>query len=174
MIVRELNYSVLFLEVTSAITALVPSQLLKQLTSKVIKKKNWHKLRILYLGGGGPTSQAIGDGGLATGIDAASVPLGEVICSSVPERLPLISALLKHGALANAIEGSDVIPLDEAMTQQNLPLVEKLVHNGANPCAVGKDGEPIIHQALRNGLKHGNVIVALSSDLRIRIFESVN
>lgn len=142
---------------TSALTAPVPSQLLNRLTLKVIKKRDWHKLRILYLGGGGPTSQPIGDGGLATGIDASKVPLGEIIRSSVPERLPLISALLKHGASANAIKGSDVIPLDEAMRLQNQPLVEKLVHNGADPCVVGKDGEPIIYQAMRISLhKDGN------------------
>lgn len=159
---------------TSALTAPVPSQLLNKLTLNVIKERDWHKLRILYLGGGGPTSQTIGDGGLATGIDASSVPLGEIIRSSVPERLPLISVLLKHGASANAIEGSDVIPLDEAMTLQNLPLVEKLVHNGANSCVVGKDGEPIIHQALRKGLfKNGNLIAASSTQLRMRFFERV-
>ena len=136
----------------------MPSKLLYKLVSDVIKMRDWHKLRILYLGGGGPTSQPTGDGGLATGTDASSVPLGEIICSDVPGRLPLVSALIKHGASANAIEGSDVIPLDEAMRLRNLPLVEKLTHNGANPCVMSKDGEPIIHQALRNGLqKNGNL-----------------
>ena len=145
---------------TSALTSPVPRELLEKLTLNVIKNRDWHKLRIFYLGGGGPTSQAIGDGGLATGIDASSVPLGEIIRSSVPERLPLISVLLKHGASANAIKGSDVKPLDEAMELQNLPLVEKLVRNGANPCVVGKKGEPIIHQALRKGLlKNGNLLL---------------
>ena len=145
---------------TSALTSPVPRELLEKLTLNVIKNKDWHKLRILYLGGGGPSSQAIGDGGLATSIDASSVPLGEIIRSSVPERLPLISILLKHGASANAVEGSDVIPLDEAMEQQNLPIVEKLVRNGANPCVGGKNGEPIIHQALRNGLlKNGKILL---------------
>lgn len=132
--------------------------MLKKLTSKVIEKKEWHKLRILFLGGGGPTSQPTGDGGLAAGIDASTVPLGEIIRSFGPEGLPLVSVLLKQGSSANAIKGSDVIPLDEAMRLQNLPLVEKLVHNGANPCVVGEDGEPIIHQALRMDLrvKNGN------------------
>ena len=135
--------------------------MLKQLTSEVIEEKNWNELRILYLGGGGPTSQAIADGGLATGIDASSVPLGEIIRYFGPEGLPLVSVLLKQGSSANAIKGSDVIPLDEAMRLQNVPLVEKLVHNGANPCVVGGDGEPIIHQALRIGLrlKNGNLFM---------------
>ena len=151
----------LILEATSALTVAVPSQLIEKLTSSVIEKRDWHKLRILYLGGGGQTSHPIGDGGLATGIDASSVPLGEIICSTDSEGLlPLVSVLLKHGASANAIEGSDVIPLDEAMTLRNLALVEKLVHNGANSCVLGKDGEPIIHQALRIGLlKNGNLVM---------------
>ena len=122
---------------------------------------DWHKLRILYLGGGGATSQPKGEGGLATHIDASRVPLGEIIRSTdSDELLPLVSVLLKHGASANAIEGSAVIPLDEAMTLQNLALVEKLIHNGANPCVLGKDGEPIVHQALRIGLrdKNGNLV----------------
>ncbi|KAJ7371766.1 TPR and ankyrin repeat-containing protein 1 [Desmophyllum pertusum] len=150
-----LDMAVNLQEATSAFTAPVPKDLLTELTSNVIKKRDWRKLRALYLGGGGPTSQPVGDGGLATGIDASSVPLGEIISSTIPERLPLISALLKYGASANAIEGSDIIPLDEATRLQNLPLVEKLVHNGANSCVVGKDGGPIIHQALRIGLQNG-------------------
>ena len=159
MLSQELNSSALFLEATSALTASVPSQVLKKLTSNVIEKKNWHTLRILYLGGGGPTSQPIGDGGLATGIDASIVPLGEIIRSFGSEGLPLVSVLLKQGSSANAIKGSNVIPLNEAMRLQDLPLVEKLVYNGANPCVVGKDEEPIIHQALRIGLrfKNGNL-----------------
>ena len=140
----------------------MPRQLIEKLTSSVIQKRDWHKLRILYLGGGGPTSQPIGDGGLATDTDASSVPLGEIIrCTHSDELLPLVSVLLKHGASANAIEGSTVIPLDEAMALKNLALVEKLIHNGANPCVAAKDREPIIHQAMRIGLrdKNGNLIM---------------
>ena len=141
----------------------MPSQLIEKLTSSVIQKREWHKLRILYLGGGGPTSQPKGDGGLATDIDASGVPLGEIIRSAdSDELLPLVSVLLKHRASANALEGSAVIPLDEAMTLKNLALVEKLIHNGANPCVVGKESEPIIHHALRIGLrekKQGNLIL---------------
>lgn len=135
----------------------MPRKLIEKLTSRVIQEKDWVKLKILYLGGGGPTSQPIGDGGLATDIDASSVPLGEIIHSAdSKDLLLLVSVLLKHGASANAIEGSALIPLDEAMILQNLALVEKLIHNGANSCVLGKDGEPIIHQALRTGLRNKN------------------
>ena len=153
MIEFKLNGRLFLLEGTSAITAPVPSKLLEKLLSEVIKKKDWRKLRILYLGGGGPGSQPTGNGGMATGISASSVPLGEIIRSNVPERLILVSVLLKHGASANAIKESDTIPLMEAMRLPNLPLVEKLVLNGANPCVMNKEGEPIIHRALRSGLQ---------------------
>ena len=118
--------------------------------------KNWNKLRILYLGGGGSTPQPLGGGGLATNIDASSVPLGEVILHFGPKQYLLISSLLENGASANMIAGSDVIPLDEAMIQEDYPIMEKLVRAGANCCVAGSDGEPLIHKALRIGLKSGN------------------
>lgn len=165
-----LNCFIFFLEGTSALTAPVPSHLVIKLTNDTIKMKDWSKLRILYLGGGGTTSQPLGGGGLATNIKTPSVPLGEVIRhfgqshsqpasqqSSFGQNL-LISTLLEHGASANVVEGFDAIPLDEAMRQENLPLVEKLIHNGANSCAASSDGEPMIHKALRKGLISGNFI----------------
>ena len=159
LIVFILNDELFLSEGTSAITAPVPSKLLEKLVSEVIKEKDWRKLRILYLGGGGPGSQPTGNGGIATGINASSVPLGEIIRSNEPERLTFVSVLLKHGASANAIEESDTVPLAEALRPPNLPLVEKLVQNGANPCVMSKEGEPIIYQALRSGLqKNGNII----------------
>ena len=118
--------------------------------------KDWNKLRILYLGGGGSTPQPLGEGGLATNIDASSVPLGEVIRHFGPKQYLLISALLENRASANSIAGSDVIPLDEAMRQEDYPIVEKLVRGGANCCVAGSDGKPIIHKALRIGLQSGN------------------
>ncbi|XP_074628132.1 TPR and ankyrin repeat-containing protein 1-like isoform X4 [Acropora palmata] len=152
-----LDIAVNLQEATSALTVPVPSQLIEKLTSGVIQKRAWHKLLILYLGGGGPTSQPIGDGGLATDTDASSVPLGEIIrCTHSDKLLQLVSVLLRHGASANAIEGSAAIPLDEALTLRNLALVEKLIHNGANPCVLGRDREPIIHQALRIDLRDKN------------------
>ena len=122
----------------------------------VIKKKDWHKLKILYLGGGGPSFLPVGAGGLATNINTANVPLGEVIHHHGLEEPLLISVLVENGASVNVIEGSDVIPLNEAMEKEQLPLVETLVQNGANCCAEDSEGEPIIHKALRKGLISGN------------------
>ena len=146
-----------FSEGTTAITAPVSRQLLVKLTNDVIKMKDWDKLNVLYLGGGGITSYPLGVGGLATNIDASSVQLGEVLRHFGPRQPMLTSTLLDNGASANAIEGSDVIPLDEAIRQEHLFTVETLVQNGANCCVASSDGEPIIHKALRIGLKTGNL-----------------
>ena len=73
-----------------------------------------------------------------------------------PEEPLLISVLVENGASVNVIEGSDVIPLNEAMETEQLPLVDKLVQNGANCCAADSKGQPIIHKALRKGLRTGN------------------
>ena len=116
--------------------------------------KDFKKLKILYLGGGGPLSHPVGGGGLAGNIDARIVPLGEVIRYFGPKDA-LISVLLDQGASANVIEGGNVIPLEEAMSKEDLPLVEKLVHKGANCCVAGSNGEPIIHNAMRRGLIRG-------------------
>ena len=147
---------VLFLEGTTAITANVSSQHLVKLRDDVIRMRDWNKLKTLYLGGGGPSSQPVGGGGLAININSSSVPLGEVIRHFDPKE-ELITALLEHGASANVIDGSNVIPLEEAMSRENLPLVEKLVQKGANYCLACSDGEPIVHKALRKGLKSGNL-----------------
>ena len=98
----------------------------------------------------------MGEGGLATGCDASMVSLGQVLQSTVPDKLLLVSALLRHGALANPITELDTVPLEEALCQDNLPVVKKLIDNGANPCVSTVDkGGAIIHKALRWGLKNG-------------------
>ena len=129
--------------------------------------KHWNKLRILYLGGGGSTPQPLEEGGLATNIDASSVPLGEIIRHFGPKQYLFISSLLENGASANLIAESDIIPLDEAMGQKDYPIVEKLVRGGANCCVASNEGEPIIHKALRIGLRNGNLIAIFLSKRQI-------
>ncbi|XP_068717953.1 TPR and ankyrin repeat-containing protein 1-like [Montipora capricornis] len=144
-------------EGTSALTAPFPSHLLKEVTNKVIERKDWDKLRVLYIGGGGPSTQVLGRGGLATNIDASSVPLGEVIHHFHSKQPLLMFALLENGASANKIEGSQIIPLEEALKTEDLPLVEKLVQMGGNCCVASHDGDPIIHKSLKKGLENGNL-----------------
>ena len=145
-----------------ALTNPVPRYLLVNLLNYVIETKDWNKLKVLYLGGGGPSSLLVGVGGLATNIDIVNVPLGEVIRHLGLKDPLLISVLVEHGASVNLIRGSDVIPLDEAVNKEQLPLVEMLVQKGANCCATDNEGEPIIHKALRKGLSSGNCIGLIS------------
>ncbi|XP_068702489.1 TPR and ankyrin repeat-containing protein 1-like [Montipora foliosa] len=144
-------------EGTSALTAPFPSQLLTEVTNKVIETKEWDKLRVLYIGGGGPSTQVLGGGGLATNIDASSVPLGEVIHHFDSKQPLLMSALLENGASANKIEGSQIIPLEEALKREDLPLVEKLVKKGGDCCVASHNGDPMIHKALKKDLQNGNL-----------------
>lgn len=142
---------------TTAITTLLPNHILLKLMNDVIRIKDFNKLKILFLGGGGPSKLPVGAGGLLANTDARNVPLGEVIRCFGPEEA-LISVLLEQGASVNVTEGSDVIPLEEAIVKENLPLVEQLVQRGANCCAVSIDGEPMVHKAMRIGLKSGNLL----------------
>ena len=148
-------YFVLIPEGTLALTAPIPAHLLTNLAKQVIERKEWDKLRVLFLGGGGPSRHALGEGGLAPDIDASSVPLGEVIHHFSSKQISLISTLLELRASANAIDGSAFIPLNEAIEKEDETLVEKLVQKGADCCVASSDGQPMIHKALKKGLKKG-------------------
>ena len=156
-----------------ALTNPIPRYLLVNLLNYVIETKDWNKLKVLYLGGGGPSSLPVGVGGLATNIDIVNVPLGEVIRHLGLKDPLLISVLVEHGASVNLIRGSDVIPLNEAMNKEQLPLVEMLVKKGANCCATDNEGEPIIHKALRKGLSGGNYIGLISLLLQYSCMHSI-
>ena len=121
----------------------------------MIERKEWDKLRVLFLGGGGPSKHTLGEGGLATNIDASGVPLGEVIHHFPSKQTSLMTTLLELGASANASEGSTFIPLDEAIEKEDETLVEKLVQKGADCCVASSDGQPMIHKALNKGLRSG-------------------
>ena len=125
------------------------------LAKQVTERKEWDKLRVLFLGGGGPSRHALGEGGLATNIDASGVPLGEVIHYFPSKQTSLMTTLLELGASANAIDGSTFIPLNEAVEKEDETLVEKLVQKGADCCVASSDGQPIIHKALNKGFKSG-------------------
>ena len=136
-------------------TAPIPIHLLTDVAKQVIERKEWDKLRVLFIGEGGTSRHALGEGGLATNIDASGVPLGEVIHHFPSKQTSLISTLLELGASANAIDGSTLIPLNEAIEKEDETLVEKLVQKGADCCVASSDGQPMIHKALMKGLKSG-------------------
>lgn len=167
------TFSYSFSERTLSLTNPIPRYLLVNLLNYVIETKDWNKLKVLYLGGGGPSSLPVGVGGLATNIDIVNVPLGEVIRHLGLKDPLLISVLIGHGASVNLIGGSDVIPLNEAMNKERLPLVEMLVQKGANCCATDNEGEPIIHKALRKGLSSGNCFGLISLLLQYLCLHSI-
>ena len=136
-------------------TAPISSHLLTNLATQVIERKEWDKLRVLFVGGGGPSRHALGEGGLAPNIDASVVPVGEVIHHFSSKQTSLIITLLELGASSNAIDGSTFIPLNEAIEKEDETLVEKLVQKGADCSVASSDGQPMIHKALSKGLKSG-------------------
>ena len=136
-------------------TAPISSHLLTNLAKQVIERKEWDKLRVLFVGGGGPSRHALGEGGLAPNIDASGVPIGEVIHHFPSKQTSLIITLLELGASANTIDGTTFIPLEEAIEKEDETLVEKLVQRGADCCVASSDGQPMIHKALTKGLKSG-------------------
>lgn len=128
-----------------------------RLIKEVVDKREWTKLGILYLGGGGRALYPVGGGGFATGCDASAVPIEEVISSPVANRSALVSTLLKHGAHGSGSGrgNSTLVPLAVAIKERDLGLVEDLVTHGANPCTLTQEGKTPLHEALRIGNSEG-------------------
>ena len=143
----------------AAITADIPSPIVKRLVREVVENRDWKKLGILYLGGGGRGSHPFGGGGLASGCDASEVPIELVISSQETNPLDLVSALLKDGAHPDGLGNANVVPLTEAIQQNNLTLVEELVKRKANPCALGPNGETPLHEAMRLANRVGGCLM---------------
>ena len=71
---------------------------IQRVVNKVVSEKDWKKLHLLFLGGGGKRNFKMGEGGLSMGCDASAVPLKEVIESNFPDREKFISVLRDHKA----------------------------------------------------------------------------
>lgn len=120
--------------------------MIKQLTDK----KAWEKLHVVYLGGGGPQRYSPGEGGLATGINAAEVPIELVFEAGEKFRVPLIVALLENGASANGLKKRRKNPLELAIEAEDYRLVVTLLQYNADPtCIVTKAGDTLLHEALK-------------------------
>ena len=127
-------------------------KLIKQLT----ERRAWEKLHVLYLGGGGPPRYSPGEGGLATGINASEVPLELVFEADDKYRVALIVALLKNGASANGLKNKREFPLQLALKARDYKLVVTLLQHGADAtCLLGKAGDSLLHQALKQMLTTG-------------------
>lgn len=103
--------------------------------NKAVTDRDWKRLHLLFLGGGGEKRYKKGSGGLATGCDASSVPLGEVIRNDLPVLGNFINILLDHKANANPPEGRRS-PLDVAIELGKMDvasvLIDRNVTSGAS------------------------------------------
>ena len=157
----------LYLEGTAAVTADLPKHVVQNLLRDVIQKKEWKKLQVLFLRGGGPQRHTPGRGGLASECGAREVPLEQILVAGIPprERSQLISVLLDNGISANGLSESCQPPLATVMEQQqdNSQLVNKLMDCGADPGHFTTNGETPLHIALNLGIEKG---IALPKILR--------
>lgn len=90
---------------TSSIQYNIPLNFIQTVINKAVADRDWKRLHLLFLGGGGEKQHKKGSGGLATGCDASGVPLEEVIRSDFPDLAKFITVLLDHKANANPPKG---------------------------------------------------------------------
>lgn len=87
-----------------------------------VSDKDWAKLRLLFIGGGGPHKYDYGKGGLAVGCDASDIPLELVVDWGIEnnvEYLPeFLDELLKHGAPISGSPGRNESPVEIADRRQ--------------------------------------------------------
>ena len=93
--------------------------------------KDWHRLHLLFTGGGGARRLQKGSGGLGTGCDASGVPLDEIIRCDFPDLRAFIRILLDHKAIVNPQKGSKD-PLDVAIELGKFEVVNVLMERSNN------------------------------------------
>lgn len=122
---------------TSGIHYNVPPNLVQVEINKAVNVKDWQRLYLLFMGGGGEKRFQKGSGGLGIGCDASSAPLEEVIPCDFPELAKFISVLLDHKAIASAQKGRKS-PLDVANNLEKFDVVNLLLEkcNKALPTEV--------------------------------------
>ena len=115
---------------TSSIQFSIPKTLIQTVINKAVADRDWKRLHLLFLGGGGEKRYKKGSGGLATGCDASSVPLEEVIRNDLPVLGKFINILLDHKANANPPKGGKS-PLDVAMELGKIDVASILIERNA-------------------------------------------
>ena len=129
---------IISLDGTSGITYNIPQSVTQKVINKAIAEKDWNRLHLLFMGGGGDRRFEKGSGGLGTGCDASIVPLEEVIRCDFPDLMNFISILLDHKASANPRKGGKD-PLDVAIEVGKFEVVNILMDRnnktgaGVNP-----------------------------------------
>lgn len=92
------------------------------MVKRCLCNQDWGKLRLLFIGGGGPQKYDYGKGGLAVGCDASDVPLELVVYwgidNSVDYLPEFLDELLKHGAPISGSPGCNESPLEIADNRQ--------------------------------------------------------
>lgn len=106
--------------------------IIQRAVDDAISKQSWERLRVLFLGGGGPFGACPGEGGLASGCDASQVPLDLLITSQVAEKTFLVSTLLEFGAHVNGLPLCEKPPLLVALEKEEFGVASELIEAGAD------------------------------------------
>ncbi|XP_015773456.1 PREDICTED: uncharacterized protein LOC107351677 [Acropora digitifera] len=85
---------------TTSIQFKIPQNLTQKMIDKAITDKDWNRLYVLFMGGGGEKCFKKGSGGLGTGCDARNIPLEEIIHCDFPHLETFMKILLDHNAVA--------------------------------------------------------------------------
>ena len=123
------------LDGTSSISYSLPNNLIQTIINQAVAGKDWTRLHLLFLGGGGEQQHKKGSGGLATGCDASGVPLDEVIRCDFPDLKTFISTLLEHKADVSPPKGSGKDPVDVAIELEKFDLISLLMDRNNDPGA---------------------------------------
>ena len=108
--------------------------MLQSAIKEASEKKEWNKLRFLFLG----TAASKTPKGLAYECDASCVPLDLLIQSNVKDLHKLVTLLLQQGASPTGLRGCVRPPLLVAMETMKFHLAVTLLRNNADPsCIVG-------------------------------------
>ena len=71
------------------------------MVDKAVADKDWNRLYVLYMGGGGEKCFKKGSGGLGTGCCARNVPIERIIRCDFPNLDMFMRILLDHNAVAS-------------------------------------------------------------------------
>ena len=115
------------------------STIIQRAVDDAISKQSWERLRVLFLGGGGPFDAFPGDGGLASGCDASQVPLDLLIASNVAEKSGLVSVLMEFGARVDGLPSCEKPPLLVALETEEFSIATELIDEDADvACALNQ------------------------------------
>lgn len=111
---------------------LCPQNIIQKAVDDAIGKENWERLRVLFLGGGGPYDACPGEGGLASECDASQVPLELLVSSPVKDKKTLVTALLDFGACLNGLPSCEKPPVVAALEREEFEIATSLIQEGAD------------------------------------------